>query len=54
MQNLTVLRTLLRPITLMNCEYKIPTKAIANRLKKVLLNLVDNDFLKIGLLGRIQ
>ena len=43
-----------RPITLLNCDYKIATKAIANRLKKVLPNLVDNDqtgFLKDRFIG---
>ena len=32
-----------RPITLLNCDYKIASKAIASRLKAVLENLVDND-----------
>ena len=32
-----------RPITLLNCDYKIASKAIASRLKAVLQNLVDND-----------
>jgi len=32
-----------RPITLLNCDYKIASKAIASRLEAVLQNLVDND-----------
>ena len=32
-----------RPITLLNCDYKIASKAIANRLKNTLPNIVDND-----------
>ena len=32
-----------RPITLLNCDYKIASKAIASRVKAVLQNLVDND-----------
>ena len=32
-----------RPITLLNCDYKIATKAIANRLKTVLSTLISND-----------
>ena len=32
-----------RPITLLNSDYKIASKAIASRLKAVLQNLVDND-----------
>ena len=32
-----------RPITLLNCDYKIASKAIASRLKAVLQNLVEND-----------
>ena len=43
-----------RHITLLNCDYKIATKAIANRLKKVLPNLVNNDqtgFLKGRFIG---
>lgn len=43
-----------RPITLLNCDYRIATKAIANRLKNVLPNLIDNDqtgFLKDRFIG---
>ena len=32
-----------RPITLLNCDYKIAAKAIANRLKRVIPNLVNSD-----------
>ena len=32
-----------RPITLLNCDYKIASKVIASRLKVVLENLVDNN-----------
>lgn len=32
-----------RPITLLNCDYKIASKAIASRLKIVLKTLIDND-----------
>ena len=32
-----------RPITLLNCDYKIATKAIANRIKTLLPNLVSDD-----------
>ena len=32
-----------RPITLLNCDYKIAAKAIANRLKKVIPKLVNRD-----------
>ena len=31
------------PITLLNCDYKIAAKALANRLKKLLLKLVNSD-----------
>ena len=32
-----------RPLTLLNCDYKIASKAIASRLKTVLPGLIDND-----------
>ena len=32
-----------KPLTLLNCDYKIVKKAIANRLKNVLPNLINSD-----------
>ena len=32
-----------RPISLLNCDYKIATKAIAARMKKVLPDLINSD-----------
>ena len=32
-----------RPITLLNCDYKIATKAIASRIKTLLPNLISDD-----------
>ena len=43
-----------RPLTLLNCDYKIATKAIANRLKTHLHKLINNDqtgFLKGRFIG---
>ena len=32
-----------RPVSLLNCDYKLATKAVANRLKLLLSKLIDND-----------
>ena len=32
-----------RPVSLLNCDYKLATKAVANRLKLLLPKLIDND-----------
>ena len=43
-----------RPITLLNCDYKITAKAIANRLKNVISKIINNDqtgFLKGRFIG---
>ena len=43
-----------RPITLLNCDYKIATKCIASRIKKVLPKLINNDqtgFMKNRFIG---
>ena len=32
-----------RPLTLLNCDYKIATKAISNRIKTILPTLTSND-----------
>ena len=42
------------PISLLNCNYKLATKAVANRLKQVLPKLIDNNqtgFLKGRFIG---
>ena len=43
-----------RPITLLNCDYKIAAKAIANRLRNVIPKIINNDqtgFLKGRFIG---
>ena len=43
-----------RPITLLNCDYKIAAKAIAFRVKNVLPKIINNDqtgFLKNSFIG---
>ena len=38
-----------RPITFLNCDYEITAKSIANRVKKVLPKISNND--QTGFLG---
>ena len=43
-----------RPITLLNCDYKIEAKCVASRIQKFLPRLIDNDqtgFLKNRFIG---
>ena len=43
-----------RPLTLLNCDYKIAAEAIANRIKSVIPKLINNDqtcFLKGRFIG---
>ena len=32
-----------RPISLLNCDYKIAAKAVATRMKRVLPDIINND-----------
>ena len=44
-----------RPLTLLNTDYKIATKSIANRIKKFLLNIIDcsqTGFIKGRYIGK--
>ena len=46
-----------RAITLLNCDYKIVAKSIANRIKKVLPKIINNDqtgFLKTNYRRKYQ
>ena len=46
-----------RPITRLNCDYKIAAKSITNCIKKVLPNIINNDqtgFLKKNYQGKYQ
>ena len=36
-----------RPISLLNCDYKIASKAIGNRMQRVLPTIINNDQLKV-------
>ena len=43
-----------RPLTLLNCDYKIATKAVANRIKAMLSKLISHDqtgFIKDRFIG---
>ena len=41
-----------RPITLLNCDYKIASKAIGNRMEQVLPEIINNDQSGYFLKGR--